>query len=1199
VEGLKGEPHALYEVAPQRHDDGSIASVTFVGYDQVIPGEAEGWEYKSGTPTNQAGPSIDYWHTTVTNDFGTNLPWQLFVNEEMQIPARYPDAKYDDDSIFSASSWLKTTKDSIYRNDINQDSTVVEASGDLASSGLNVTGASAILNILHWFTFTTVVTDHTPGDSTVVYRKQPGWKGSKWKAGSDIFFLENKAEFISQENEWFYDKDTRELMVALKGGKDAKPSELNIGLRVQEYAFRITSTTDFRLRDLKFVGTTVYAASTSKHTTIHGIIYDSLQFFYPSAMKRAVVGDHRHSWPTTLYEKKDDQPCRNKMFNCTLMGNEGDPTAHLRGSGLEINNNLFRKIDYTAVTTVPCKPLSNDPGICADGSYGGGGKALGIAHGTVSLPALIKRNTIDTYGGSSGVNVGKNVDVTLNRISGAKDIQLDGALIQAGGHDRYEYGESSTIWEPPLCDSFGTAGACQAAGCTWSSNECSGNPSESYLALPENQPPTEATDGSSWYGTHYSHNWVYDSTNPRASKRALRFDRAQDICNGRFGNTWANHGTLTNNVAWNTQGIMVKGSGIETEHNTVFGTDMLTPDSEGSSIRDLTVYDEFDEGTCYCNSDFCKLQPTTCCVTLADGTEVDTTFEGRNNVQMHNLLGRKYRETEGSFDHLLPGTSEGNVAGPNALMQLRDISNQDFRPKSRTFLSGAYSAEDDVYWIPGRQEWIPSSPVPPNNADRVQLDADLMFLPRLARDDDESSDDTHVVYAACSLEQLDTDSAYSYTLENGQNIAPMPAELARPGKTVYWRVDTQSAAGDVIRGNVWEFTYIDAYSDENAPPAPPGRCQTYFGPQVNLADKEILSVATVSEITVDAKAYDTDQYTLVESKVCVDLKDATFGIQDLQLRLSTKGGFSMLKSANQGDGNELKVCFTDTASSTLPKTSDGGSPFEGDWKPKSFSIADRVDQFPGSSGWAKLMMKDHGSGRDYTGLFEWSLELCYDGWEEPYNDWLDSEEERIQKKEEEENTPWCPDTSAPIESPPTAAPVPCMDDPNYNRDGKPKLTCANIFKGYGADGWMGKWTTKCNRVDTITGLPVHNYCQESCSKVDLGSCATTTPSPPIAAPTQAPTHVCKRNERPNQKFNLKSNGKEFDCTKVGTRTLENQRKLCNRKIITSTGKIRRLHKKCPITCGNVGVGECNSLKSTKTAKRERMLKSTKTQEQHQ
>jgi len=775
------------------------------------------------------------------------------------------------------------------------------------------------------------------------------------------------------------------------------------------------------------------------------------------------------------------------MFNCTLVGNEGHPTTHLKGSGIEINNNLFRKIDYTAVTSVPCKPLSNDPGICADGNYGGGGTALKLEHGTVSQRALVTRNTIDTYGGSSGLTVGKNVHVSLNRISGAKDIQLDGALIQAGGHDRYEIGESSQQWAPPLCDSFETKAPCKDAGCTWSSNECSGNPSETYLARPENQPPTEATDGSSWYGTHYSHNWIYDSTNPRASKRALRFDRAQDVCNGRFGGTWANHGTLTNNVAWNTQGIMVKGSGIETERNTVFGTDMLTPDSEGSSVRDLTVYDEFDEGTCNCNDNYCKLQPTTCCVTLADGTEDDATFEGRTNVQMHNLLS-EYKETAGSIDHLLPGTSVGNVAGPDALMQLRDIPNYDFRPKSKAFLSGAYAAEDDVYWIPGRQEWIPSSPVPPNNAERVQLDADLMFLPRLARDDYGSSSDTHIVYAACSIEKLDTNSAYSYTLQKGKNIAPMPTELARPGKTIYWRVDTQPTIGDVIRGNVWEFTYTDTYSDENAPPAPPGRCQTYSGPQVNLADKDLSSkVVAVSEITVDAKNYDTDQYTLVESKVCIDLKDATFGIQDLQLRLTTQGGFTMLKAQNQGEGNELKVCFTDTANSILPKSSDGGSPFEGDWKPKAGTIADRVDQFPGSSGWARINMKDHGSGRDYTGLFEWSLELCYDGWEEPYEDWLEAEEERKRKQEEEENTPWCTDattspTSAPSAEPPvdppTSAPSaqppmnPCTNMEDFAVGGKKKKNCK----------WVkDKPLQRCQLKDA-SGLKAKDACPMACDR---------------------------------------------------------------------------------------------------------------------
>merc|ERR1711988_447960 len=108
------------------------------------------------------------------------------------------------------------------------------------------------------------------------------------------------------------------------------------------------------------------------------------------------------------------------------------------------------------------------------------------------------------------------------------------------------------------------------------------------------------------------------------------------------------------------------------------------------------------------------------------------------------------------------------------------------------------------------------------------------FLPRLARKmtDDDDSDDTHVVHAACSPELLETDSAYKYVLEKGKNIAPMPEELARAGRKIYWRVDTHPAASSsssssVLRGNVWEYTYVDPYSDENAQPEPPGRSKPF------------------------------------------------------------------------------------------------------------------------------------------------------------------------------------------------------------------------------------------------------------------------------------------------------------------------------------------------------------------------------------
>merc|ERR1712014_441386 len=161
----------------------------------------------------------------------------------------------------------------------------------------------------------------------------------------------------------------------------------------------------------------------------------------------------------------------------------------------------------------------------------------------------------------------------------------------------------------------------------------------------------------------------------------------------------------------------------------------------GSNVRDMTVYDAFNEGTCQCGTNH---------------DEID----------------------ENSIVQSFPGpTSANNVAGPDAVRELRDVDNFDFRPKEASAAAtadvGAYDADDAYYWIPGRREWIASSPVPPNGATKVQLDADLMFLPRLARGmTTDENDDTHVVRAACSPELLDTDSAYKYVLEKGTNIAP-------------------------------------------------------------------------------------------------------------------------------------------------------------------------------------------------------------------------------------------------------------------------------------------------------------------------------------------------------------------------------------------------------------------------------------------
>merc|ERR1711924_72423 len=84
IEGLKGEPHAIYEIAPP--DD---ASVTFVGYDEVET-NSQGWAQVEGTASDQPGPSIGHWKAIVTNDFSDSEPWQLFVEKKCTFPQDGP-----------------------------------------------------------------------------------------------------------------------------------------------------------------------------------------------------------------------------------------------------------------------------------------------------------------------------------------------------------------------------------------------------------------------------------------------------------------------------------------------------------------------------------------------------------------------------------------------------------------------------------------------------------------------------------------------------------------------------------------------------------------------------------------------------------------------------------------------------------------------------------------------------------------------------------------------------------------------------------------------------------------------------------------------------------------------------------------------------------------------------------------------------
>ena len=177
-----------------------------------------------------------------------------------------------------------------------------------------------------------------------------------------------------------------------------------------------------------------------------------------------------------------------------------------------------------------------------------------------------------------------------------------------------------------------------------------------------------------------------------------------------------------------------------------------------------------------------------------------------------------------------------NVLDPAVGEQLRDPRNRDFRARPGTALekSGAgpyassvsaalYEPEPDAasadcgaagaYWIPGRREWRPSTPVPPDGTTDASPHLDLMFLAS-------SSGPAHVVSMGRSEAEL---TAVGPALNPGCNVQLLNGTLPLNSSWV-WRVDARDpSTREIIRGPVWSFTVRQqAASPSPPPPAPPG-----------------------------------------------------------------------------------------------------------------------------------------------------------------------------------------------------------------------------------------------------------------------------------------------------------------------------------------------------------------------------------------
>ena len=337
--------------------------------------------------------SIDIvWEPYLNNIWSADIDfdiWQLFVDSEEMIMARWPNASFSDGSIWDKENhWAHGTIDddeNAYQNGIIIDSPNGEVS--LENIGFNVEGAIAILNVGSFKTYTKKILSHN--GNTFTYDPV-----DLWKTKHHDYFLEGKLDFLDSEGEWFYNPDS--LKIYFWPPNNADPNTLNLKGKVQSYAFEINNSDYIQIRNLEFFATTFKFNNCDYSKVEH------CNLVYPSCYKRmlGIVGMQPEM---SIFTSSSNCIVSNSSFRYT------DGSAlEMYSNNNKIENCYFYHIDYTATDL---------NGLMTTIQMGGSNN-------------IFRKNTMHKMGASATLNPGNAAIIELNDMSDSGHMQSDGALIQ-------------------------------------------------------------------------------------------------------------------------------------------------------------------------------------------------------------------------------------------------------------------------------------------------------------------------------------------------------------------------------------------------------------------------------------------------------------------------------------------------------------------------------------------------------------------------------------------------------------------------------------------------------------------------------------------------------------------------------------------------------------------------------------------------
>ena len=332
--------------------------------------------------------------------------WQLFINNEEMVMARWPNTTFEENMIYNNDFWAHSNSDDEdgVVNDITELSMISEESKSLSDfTDSDISGALLIANFCSFKTKVRTVLETGLDIANNKFEYTP--IGGEYRDKHHYYFLEGKLVFLDHPNEWFYDNGELYVWSQVGDGSDLQSSIIRA--KNQDFAMILSDCNNVTIEGVKFFATTV-----SIQNGNNVIINDNI-FSFPNYSRR-MLRDTLAPLVTNIDQSLDTRSLipNSSSSECVFSHNVFEYTDGealiFAGNNHVITNNYFHHIDWSCAET----------------------QSLGLTIYSNGENTLFDYNVIHTTGASSTLNLGEKARILYNDISNTGLGQSDGAIVQ-------------------------------------------------------------------------------------------------------------------------------------------------------------------------------------------------------------------------------------------------------------------------------------------------------------------------------------------------------------------------------------------------------------------------------------------------------------------------------------------------------------------------------------------------------------------------------------------------------------------------------------------------------------------------------------------------------------------------------------------------------------------------------------------------